>query len=129
MANYLGLLLADRLARARRRHVAKENERLQRERGEQPRRQRSDHYCRHCDVNPVAQADKLCEPCTMRVLEECTGCGVVVPVADLRDQRCSTCRATAPTARAEQPQTSDGHGGVQLVVPMLPAAQPDPHRY
>jgi hypothetical protein len=121
--NYLGLLLSNRIARAQRRHVANEAARLQRERGEQVRRHdREGPYCWRCDVNHVAQDGDLCRPCARRVTTPCSGCGTHTPIVKLRDGRCMPCRAAD---RGTGQQATEDPGPIHLVVPMLPAAQPD----
>lgn len=125
VAGYLGLLFADRLARSRRRHVAKEAERKAREQGERPRPGKSGElYCECCDVNPVTEQGALCSTCALVVKQACPGCGVHVPVAELQgeqDPRCSTCRVTAGAANTQPPGAD--LASVQLVVPWLPPNQ------
>jgi hypothetical protein len=123
---YLGLLFADAFAAMRRRHVEKERQR----RGEQPRSgKRGGPYCWSCEFNHVSHKDDLCEDCTPVVLQRCPRCGHHVPVAELRKRdRCETCRRP-PRQPGDVPQPGDDPGPIQLVVPMLSAAQPDPHRH
>lgn len=131
-ANYLGLLLADRLARARRRHVAKEAERKARERGEQPRTEKpGELYCECCDVNPVAEQGAVCTTCALVVKQACPGCGVHVAVTELRDERdrrCSVCRVTTSASNTQPPPGTD-LTPVQLIVPWLPAEPPHPRHH
>lgn len=123
-ASYLGLLLADRLARARRHHVAKEANRKARGRGEQPRTGKpGDLYCESCDVNPVAKKGAMCPTCALVVKQACPGCGVHVSVAELQDEqdrRCSVCRAETSAATTQPPPGTD-LTPLQLIVPWLPA--------
>lgn len=97
LASYLGLLLSDRLARARRKHVRKEKVRQARQRGERPTTGNpGEHYCDSCDVNPVTRKGALCPTCAPVVHQECPGCGVHVPAAELQDHdQCETCRRPA----------------------------------
>lgn len=123
-ASYLGLLLADRLARARRNHVAKEANREARERGEPTRTGKpGDLFCECCDVNPVAKKGAICPTCALVVKQECRGCGVHVAVAELQDaqdRRCSMCRAATSAATSQPPPGTD-LTAVRLIVPWLPA--------
>jgi hypothetical protein len=97
LASYLGLLLSDRLARARRKHVRKEKVRQARQRGERPTAGGpGEHYCDSCDVNPVDRKGGTCSSCAPVVKKRCPGCGVHVPAAELRNHdQCETCRRPA----------------------------------
>jgi hypothetical protein len=118
LANYLGLLLSDRLAQARRQHVANESARMRGERGRRPRARGP--FCDTCDVNPVKRRGDLCPSCAAVVLDECAGCHAHVPVAELVGDRCETCRR-----RADSPPTPDPDAPLQLVTFQRPAWLPN----
>ena len=122
---YLGLLLADAFANARRRHDAKQKQREERERGDQHHHdqphhdQRAGPYCWRCEVNRVAHDDDLCTPCALRVTSPCRGCGVRVPVAEQQDGRCTTCQAADRAAEADAAASAAASrpGPARLTIP------------
>lgn len=117
LAGYLGLLLSDRLAQARRQHIANEKARQRGERGWH-RRVRGP-FCKECDVNPVKRPGSMCVSCALVIHDECTGCHAHVPVARLVNGRCDTCRHPASV-----PPQPDPAAPVQLVLPQRPSWLP-----
>ena len=113
--NYLGLLLADAFANARRRHVAKQRDREQR--GDQSRTGKpGSPYCWRCDVNHVDREGDLCATCTPVVLRQCPGCEVLVPVAELDEHdRCETCRRPG-RGHPTTPDDGEQPGPARLVI-------------
>jgi hypothetical protein len=109
LLGYLALLLSDAFANARRRHVARQREREQRDRGEQPRTgKRGSPYCWRCDVNHVDKRGDLCPSCAPVVKASCPGCGSTCPSPSCetdraRSARCGPARATPPAGERPGP--------------------------
>ena len=120
LLGYLALLLSDAFAGARRLHAAKQRDREQRDRGEQPRTGKpGSPYCWRCDINHVDRPNDLCPSCAPVVKAPCPGCSVFVPVAELRDGPCAVCQARA--SATDTPDGGERPGPARLVIPWLPA--------
>jgi hypothetical protein len=122
LVSYLSLLLSDRLAQARRQHVANENARMRGERGKRARH--SGPFCDACDVNAVKHLGDMCKSCATVVLDECIGCRALVPVAELRDERCETCRRPTDTPTGTPPEAADPDVPLRLELTSWPSWLP-----
>ena len=118
--NYLGLLLAEAVADARRKHAEKRREKHEGATGARATRT-AGPYCLNCDLTPVDKLGDVCDSCTPVAKAQCKDCRAYVPADQLWDGGpCLDCRLRPMTP----PPDADRPGPARLSLPGLPGRTP-----